>query len=178
MNIEDEFRNYLNSKNVKETVQKIISGGIQKYLSHQAYEWHDGECPYDRSGSTRKIEGKTIGDLCKTDLEVLQAFTGDSYATYVSECGLSWCTVAYHLCSLINDVFRGETESFIVKNWDEVCAELGCKGEYNEENYEKVIEEWDIINSIYFYEWFPQYIIHEKVGNGHEWDKEVFNDIW
>lgn len=43
---------------------------------------------------------------------------------------------------------------------------------------EKVIEEWDIINSIYFYEWFPQYIIHEKVGNGHEWDKEVFNDIW
>lgn len=44
--------------------------------------------------------------------------------------------------------------------------------------YREKIEEWDIINSIYFYEWFPQYIIHEKVGNGHEWDKEVFNDIW
>ena len=71
MNVEDEFRSYLNSKSVKETVQKIISEGIQKYLSHQAYEWYDDECPYDRSGGTRKIEGKTIGDLCKTDLEVL-----------------------------------------------------------------------------------------------------------
>lgn len=178
MNIENEFRNYLNSKSVKETVQRIISEGIQKYLSHQAYEWCDDECPYDRSGGTRKIEGKTIGDICKTDLEVLQAFTGDSYATYVSGCGLSWCTVAYHLCSQINNVFQEETESFIVKNWDEVCTELGLKGEYNEENYEKVIEEWNVINSIYFYEWFPQYIIHEKVGNGYEWDKEVFNDIW
>lgn len=178
MNIELEFRNYLEQHDAKNIVSKIIADGVEEYKSHPAYEWYDNGCDYDRSGSVRCLYGKTIGDICTTDIEILQALTGQSEATYMSGCGLSWNTVAHELCYRITDRFSEWTHDFIFENKQEVCKELKFDEELNDDNYIDLLDLWEIINGVIFHEWFPtEYTIPYKKDK-YEWEEELFDNIW
>lgn len=88
IDITEKLKVYLDSIGGKEAVEKIINDGIEKFKNNQAYEWYDNGCTFDMSGEIRKIPGKTIGDIWEKDLDILQALTGNSEATYISGCGL------------------------------------------------------------------------------------------
>lgn len=176
MDIEKEFKEYLLKNNAKTVLKKIIDDGIEEYKSQPYYEWYDDGCPYDYSGSVRRVYGKTIGDMCNNDIEVLQALTGQSTPTYLSQHGLSWNNVADELTYRISDVFGEWTHDFIFENKNEVCKELGFKEELNEDNYFDILDSWDIVNGSIFEELFPnEYVIHHE--DEYVWDDYLFSYV-
>lgn len=127
MNVKQAYFDFLAKQGAKQKVQAIIEHGINEWKQQQAYEYHpDDNDPGDYSGHCWSIHGKTIGDIAKTDIDVLKAYTGDSVATYTSGCGLSWTRVAERIADDITD-----------------CLTT-LKGQFIEENAEALFEEYDI----------------------------------
>jgi hypothetical protein len=112
MNVKQLYFDFLEKQGAKEKIQAIIRKDIDEWKKHQAYyyEPNDNE-PGDYSGHCHMMGDKTIGDIAKTDIEVLKAYTGDSEATYTSGCGLRWLRVADRVTSDIDDclsIFKGQ----------------------------------------------------------------------
>lgn len=172
--VEKQFKKYLSDNNAKEELAKLISNGIDKFKSKNAYKWYDDGNPYDSSGSVIKLD-KTIGEICKTDIEVLQALSGNSTATYISHYGLSWDTVADELCYEINDFFHNHTKRFVFENKEKVCEKVGFEEELEEDNfcdfYDYFLPDYHSI----FEEWFPEYIVYNEITETFE---NVFNGIF
>lgn len=127
MNVKQAYFDFLAKQGAKQKVQAIIERDINEWKKQQAYEYHpDDNDPGDYSGHCWSIHDKTIGDIAKTDIEVLKAYTGDSEATYTSGCGLAWLRVA----------------DKITYNIDDCLSTL--KGQFIKENAEALFEEYDI----------------------------------
>ena len=127
MDVKQSYYAYLQEQGAKEKIQKIIADGIEEWKQQQAYYYDsDDNDPGDYSGHCHMMGDKTIGDIAKTDIEVLKAYTGDSEATYASGCGLRWLRVADRITSNIDD-----------------CMST-LKGKFIKDNAEALFEEYDI----------------------------------
>ena len=127
MNVKQSYFDFLASQGAKKKVQDIIEHNINEWKQQPAYEYHaDDNDAGDFSGHCWRISEKTIGDIAKTDINVLKAYTGDSEATFANGCGLRWLRVADRIASNIND-----------------CLST-LKGQFIKENAEALFEEYDI----------------------------------
>lgn len=121
--IQQSYFAFLDKKNAKDAVGKIIADGIEKWKKCDAYEEVDGEFqPNDWSGELNKIEGKTIGDIAKTDMDVLQACTGGREPTYVSHYGWHFTKVDGEISYDINQYLNGILCEFIRQNEEALVA--------------------------------------------------------
>ena len=117
MNIKQSYFDFLAKHGAKQKVQAIIEHDINDWKQQRAYAYNpDDNDPGDRSGRCWSIHDKTIGDIAKTDIEVLKAYTGDSEATYTSGCGLTWLRVAERITSHIDDCLSTFKGQFIEEN--------------------------------------------------------------
>lgn len=127
MNVKQSYFDFLAKQGAKEKIQAIIRKDIDEWKQQRAYYYKpDDNDPGDYSGHCHMMGDKTIGDIAKTDIEVLKAYTGDSEATYASGCGLRWLRVADRITSDIDD-----------------CLST-LKGQFIKENAEALFEEYDI----------------------------------
>ena len=171
--IYQHFTQYVNADNGKQRVADIISKGIAEYKPKPYREWHKNGCPYDDSGELHEVVGKTIGDMCHTDIEVLSAYSGYNIATFTSGCGLHWRTVAEEICYDIDDYFADVKRRFIFENQKEVCEALDFTEPLDDDNYFDLLDEWDFCNADIFYNWFPEYKITEQCDE-YQWETYLF----
>lgn len=132
MNVKQSYFDFLAEHGAKEKIQAIIRKDIDEWKKQQAYYYEpDDNDPGDHSGHCHMMGDKTIGDIAKTDIEVLKAYTGDSEATYTSGCGLRWLRVADRIGWDINDMLSKMKGEFILKNADALFEEYDIKRKYD-----------------------------------------------
>lgn len=166
MNVKQSYFDFLHEQGAKEKVQAVIRKGIDEWKQKQAYEYKPGTDPYtgDYSGEVWQIPGKTIGDICKTDMEVLEAYSGRSEATHMSKCGLSYNRVADEITWDINNCMGELRGEWAMQNLDELLAWKGMERdhEWEEDDIYEVISEQILVDEYLNYEWmketFPEYI--------------------
>ena len=169
MDIKQSYYAYLQEHGAKEKIQKIIADGIEEWKKRPVYEWKPTVNDFgDTSGELYQVHGenihdvKTIGDIAKTDIEVLKAYTGYSEATYTSGCGLRWVRVAESISSNIDD-----------------CLST-LKGQFIKENAEALFEEYDIEHDDSWSEDDTFLTIYEAMSNEfggalhYEWMQQEF----
>ncbi len=166
MNVRQSYFDFLQEQGAKEKIQAVIRKGIDEWKQKQAYAYHpDDNDPGDYSGQCWSIHNKAIGDICKTDLEVLKAYTGDSEATYASGCGLRWLRVADRITSSIDDCLSEMKGMFISKNADTLFEEYDIEHDdsWTENDIFLTLDEAIIkeFSASLHYEWmqkeFPEY---------------------
>ena len=168
MNIQESYYKFLAANSAKEKVEKVITKQIEEWKQQPYYEWRPTINDFgDTSGSLDKIYGKTIGEMCNTDGKVLIAYSGNSEATYVSHCGLSYKSVAEEISDDINEVLFGLYQDWIRQNREELFAELGIK-DYDEtwddfDMYIAVREHPDMVDDLN-YDWFNENFKQYYIG--------------
>ncbi len=118
MDVKKSYFNFFAAHGAKQKVLEVITKGIENWKQKQAWTYHPGTDPYtgDTSGCVSMVPNKKIGEICKTDMEVLKAYTGDSEATYVSGCGLHYLRVADRIGQDVNDCLSNLRGLFIKEN--------------------------------------------------------------
>lgn len=130
MDVKKSYFDFLAEQGAKEKIQAVIRKGIDEWKKEQAYYYAaDDNDPGDYSGHCHMDGDKKIGDIAKTDMEVLKAYTGDSEATYTSGCGLRWLRVADRIGWNINDELSKLRGEFILKNANTLFEEYDIKRE-------------------------------------------------
>lgn len=166
MNVKQSYFDFLAAQGAKEKIQTIIRKDIDEWKQQQAYYYEpDDNDPGDYSGHCHMMGDKTIGDIAKTDVEVLKAYTGDSEATYASGCGLRWLRVADRITSDVDDVLSELKWQFISKNADALFEEYDIEHDdtWTEEGIFQTLDEAMIneFSASLHYEWmqqeFPEY---------------------
>ena len=166
MNVKQSYFDFLAKQEAKEKIQAIIRKGIDEWKTQQAYYYApDDNDPGDYSGHCHMMGDKTIGDIAKTDIEVLKAYTGDSAATYTSGCGLRWLRVADRITSDIDDCLSTLKGQFIAENAEALFEEYDIEhdGTWSEDDVFLTLDEAMIndFDSTLHYEWmqqeFPEY---------------------
>ncbi len=169
MNVKQAYFDFLKEQGAKEKVQTIIRKGIDKWKQHPAYEFHPDDNDHgDFSGHCWNIHNKTIGDIAKTDVEVLKAYTGDNEATYTSGCGLHWLRVGDRIGWDISDrlcEFRG---MFIQQNADILFNEYDIirENDWTDDDIFLTLDEAITLNDHglninWMMKEFPEYIIDD-----------------
>lgn len=167
MDVKQSYFEFLQEQGAKEKIQAVIRKGIDEWKQQPAYEYESCTDPYtgDYSGRVNRIYGKTIGDICKTDMEVLKAYAGDSEATYASGCGLRWLRVADRVTSDIDDCLSTIKGQFIKENAEALFEEYDIEhdGSWSEDDVFLTLDEAMIneFSASLHYEWmqqeFPEY---------------------
>lgn len=115
--IQQSYFAFLDKKNAKDAVGKIIADGIEKWKKCDAYAYEPVEFqPNDFSGRVVEIEGKTIGDIAKTEIDILWSHTGESLAAHMSHYGLDFPTVAEDISNDINQYLNSLLCEFVLQN--------------------------------------------------------------
>lgn len=83
--IETDFSEWLVKNKVNESIGVLIDTCVE-YMDKPFYEWYEVWDPHDSSGDIRKT-GEQNKDRCHTLKEIMDAYTGDRRASYVSGCG-------------------------------------------------------------------------------------------
>ena len=97
-------------------------------------------------------------------MEVLEAYSGRSEATFMSKCGLSYNRVADEITWNINDCMGELRGKWAMQNLDELLAWKGMERdtEWEEDDIYEVISEQILVDEYLNYEWmketFPEYI--------------------
>ena len=166
MNVKQSYFDFLQEQGAKEKIQAVIRKGIDEWKQQQAYYYAaDDNDPGDYSGHCHMDGDKKIGDIAKTDMEVLKAYTGDSVATYASGCGLSWLRVADRITSDIDDCLLDLKGKFIKENAEALFEEFDIKREedWTEDDIFLILDEAMIneFSASLHYDWmqqeFPEY---------------------
>ena len=173
MNMKQSYFDFLAAQGAKEKVQAIIDKEIAEWKNERAYKWKPTVNDFgDTSGELYQMfdKGKalTIGDTCKTDIEVLLAYSGRSEATYCSGCGLRYTKVSEEISWNINKCLGGLRSEWILKHRDELLEGQNqdpVGEEWEDEDYIEYIDEHVLDGEYLNYEWmqqeFPQYIYQE-----------------
>lgn len=178
MDIKQSYYAYLQEHGAKEKIQKIIAEGIEVWKKRPAYEWKPTVNDFgDTSGELYQVHGenihevKTIGDVCKTDIEVLTSYSGNSEATYCSGCGLRYPNVAEDISYDINDCLTKLREQFISANADALFAEFDIEHDdsWSDDDIYIALDEAMIDDDCSLnYDWmvkeFPQYLDDDSSG--------------
>lgn len=170
MDFKQSYYAYLQEQGAKGKVKAIIAQGIEEWKREQAYEYEAGEFqPRDWSGRVNQVPHKTIGDVCKTDMEVLMAYSGRSEATYTSHYGFRFLKVADHISDNINTCLCELRSEWILQHHEELMEGQGEN--YKDENWEdweicEYIDENVLVGEYLNYDWmqqeFPEYICQEE----------------
>ena len=186
MNIKQSYFDFLAERGAKEKVKTIIDKEIAEWKEQRAYEWKPTVNDFgDTSGELyqRYAGGKalTIGDIAKTDIEVLTAYSGDSEATYCSGCGLRYMKVAERISWHINDCLGKMHSEWILMYRDELLEGQGqdpIGEEWEDEDYIEYIDE-RVLDGVYLnYEWFRQYLpeyIYKEDEENPRYDELIFD---
>jgi len=177
MNIKESYFAFLDQNNAKEKVEKVIADQIEEWKKQPYYEYEAGEDEFgDHSGRVNRIQSKIIGDMCDTYGKVLTAWSGNSEATYVSHCGLSYKSVAEEISDDIDTVFCTLYIEWIKQNREELFAQLGI------DDYDETWEDFDMYMAVHEnakmeddlnYEWFCHNIRQYFIGeDGQPTDNE------
>lgn len=168
MNVKQSYFDFLAEQEAKKKIQAIIRKGIDEWKQKQAYEYKPGTDPYtgDYSGEVWQIPGKTIGDIYKTDGEVLMAYSGNSEATFCSGHGLDFNNVAFEISDDINKVLWDLRFKWIMLHKQELFEEYDVK-DYNdswtEDDVYDCICEHMRFEERYDWTWmtetFPEYVL-------------------
>lgn len=167
MNVKQSYFDFLAAQGAKQKVQAIIEHDINEWKKAQAWYYEaDDNAPGDYSGHCHMNGDKTIGDICKTDMDVLKAYTGDSQATYTSGCGLHWMRVAERISRNINDCISQIRSQFISENADALFEEYDIEhdADWTEDDIFLTLDEAMTQNDYGLnFEWmqqeFPEYIL-------------------
>ena len=183
MNVQQSYFDFLQEQGAKEKIKSVIRKGIDKWKQHQAYEYKPTVNDFgDTSGEVIPIYGKTIDDICKTDSEVLLAYSGNSWATYCSGHGLDYNNVAKEISWDINHELITLRIKWIMKHLHELLVEYDVK-DYDEswteaDVYEAIGEQMRMekfYDHIWMAETFPEYLLDED-GEPSEYIQDlVFN---
>lgn len=169
MNVKQLYFDFLAKRGAKEKIQAIIRKDIDEWKQQQAFEWVPGVGDFgDVSGELRTIWDKghaqTIGDVCKTDTDVLLSYSGNSEATYCSGCGLRFPKVAEEISRNINRCLDELCGEFILKNADALFEEYGIEHESDwteDDIYLELDEAIKLNEGLLNFEWmqqtFPEY---------------------
>ena len=162
MDVKQSYYAFLEKQGAKCKVKSIIEDGIKKWRSCQAYRYESGTDPYtgDRSGNVWMIPDKTIGDIAKTDIEVLMAYTGNREASYASHCGWRFTQVYESISEDIQTCLYHLQYDFILENADALMEEYGIERE----------PEWD---SDRIYENIDE-AMYDEYGITDEWMNKEF----
>ena len=172
MNVKQAYFDFLAKQGAKQKVKTAIENGISKWKNRPAYEYKSTINDFgDTSGEVNRIYGKTIGDICHTDVEVLLAYSGNSEATYCSGHGLDFGNVAKEISWDINNVFYDLRLKFMKENLQELIAEYDVQGyddTWSDEDVWECLGEEMRSGERYDYIWmaeqFPEYLLDEE-GN-------------
>ena len=170
MNTKESYFDFLAKQGAKQKVQAVIAKGIEEWKKERAYEYEAGEFQEnDYSGRVNMIHGKTIGDICKTDMEVLNAYTGRSEATYCSHYGLNFTKVADEISWDINKCLGDLHSEWILQHRDELMEghdEDYIGEKWSDDELIEYIDECVLVDEYMNYEWmkieFPQYIYQDE----------------
>ena len=165
MNLKESYFDFLTKQGAKQKVQAVITKGIEEWKKERAYEYEAGEFQEnDYSGRVNMIHGKTIGDICKTDIEVLKAYTGRSEATYCSHYGFNFTRVADEISWDINKCLGCLQSEWILQHRAELMdgQDKDYIGEeWSDEELIEYIDERVLVDEYLNYEWmqqeFPEY---------------------
>ena len=164
MDVYKDYSDYLLSKGCKEEIKAFISEQIESWKKSVACVWYDNHDPYDHSGDIKVLYDKKIGDIAKTDLEVLKCLTGDKKATYVSGRGWDFQTVGEDIGSQITDIFAKYYPQYISENKKALCEEFKLQPDCNNDDFMDCF--WnEIMHFRIVDEWFPEY-------------EEQISDVW
>lgn len=183
MNVQQSYFDFLQKQGAKEKIQSVIRKGIDKWKQHQAYEYKPTVNDFgDTSGEVNPIYGKTIGDICKNDSEVLLADSGNSRATYCSGHGLDFNNVAYEISWDICDELFALRNKWILKHLHELLEEYDVKDydeSWTETDVYEVIGEQMRLDKFYDHIWmaetFPEYLLDEDGEPSEHIQDLVFN---
>lgn len=170
MDAKQSYFDFLAAQGAKQKVKDIIAKGIEEWRQKQAYEYEAGEFqPRDWSGRVNQVPHKTIGDICKTDMDVLLAYSGDSEATYTSHYGFRFLKVADRIGSDINTCLCNLRSEWILKHRDELMEGQNqdpVGEEWEDDDYVEYIDEHVLDGEYFNYDWmeqeFPEYIHNDE----------------
>ena len=181
MNVKQSYFDFLAKQGAKEKIQAIIRKDIDEWKQQQAYYYEpDDNDPGDHSGHCHMMSDKTIGDIAKTDIEVLKAYTGDSEATYTSGCGLWWLRVAERITYHIDDCLSTLKGQFIKENADALFEEYDIEPDasWSEDDIYLTLDEAmiDEASASLHYEWMQQEFPEYENDNFDDWHVDyLFN---
>ena len=169
MNIKQSYFDFLQEQGAKEKIQAVIRKGIDEWKKEPAYEWKPTVNDFgDTSGELYRIYGKTIGDICKTDGEVLMAYSGNSEATFCSGHGLDFNCVAIEVGWDVNNVLYTLRREWMMKHLKDLLEE------YNVTDYDESWTEDDVweclgeemrmdehYDHIWMAETFPEFLLDD-----------------
>lgn len=172
MDVYKDYSNYLLKKGCREEIKALIDKEIAEWKTSEAFVWYDDKDPYDHSGDIREVEGKKIGDIASSDLEVLGSLTGARIPTFESRRGWDFQTVGQSIGSEITDVFAKYYPEYIAANKELLCKEFKLEPNCDEDDLMDSF--WnEVMHCCIAYDWFPEYI--EKNG---EIEHFLLEDIW
>ena len=176
MDAKQSYFDFLANQGAKQKVKDIIAKGIEEWKKHLAYEWKPSTNDFDYSGGLHQIFNKethkpmTIGEICKTDMDVLLSYSGNSEATYCSRWGLRYPSVAEDISWEINKCLCGLRGEWIMKHRDELmdgCGEDYIGEEWSDDDIIEYVDENVLTDDYFNYDWmeqkFPEYI-HQEDG--------------
>ena len=162
------YYDFLTRQGAKEKVREIIGNSIKEWKQHRAYEWEPSVNDFgDTSGELHMVfangRPQTIGDVCKTDMEVLTAYSGNKEPTYSSGCGWHYLTVADEISGHIDSCLCALRSEWILQHHEELMeAQVQS---YRAEDW----EDWEICD-----------YVDENVLDGdywnYEWMKQEFSE--
>lgn len=167
MNVKQSYYSFLQKQGAKEKIQSLIRKGIDKWKQQQAYEYKPTVNKFGETlGEVNPIYGKTIGDICKTDVEVLLAYSGNSRVTFRLGHGIDFNNVAYEINMYIENELLILRDEWIKRHLQELLVE------YDMKDYDKSWDDVDVYvrvsdkmrrNNIYNFIWmaeaFPEYLL-------------------
>ena len=182
MNVKQSYFDFLAKQGAKEKIQAIIRKDIDEWKQQQAYYYEpDDNDPGDYSGHCHMMGDKTIGDIAKTDIEVLKAYTGDSEATYASGCGLRWLRVADRVTSDIDDCLSTLKGQFIKENAEALFEEYDIEHDesWSEDNIYLTLDEamTDEASASLHYEWMQQEFPEYENDNFDDWHVDYLLNV-
>ncbi|MBP5770956.1 MAG: hypothetical protein J6W75_06285 [Bacteroidaceae bacterium] len=176
MNVKQSYFDFLAKQGAKQKVTEIIRKGIEEWKQKPAYELNFG-----RTGVCQIYDNGralTIRDVCKTDMEVLRAFSGINSSIYNPPgYGGHYTMVAEEIGQEINKCLRKLCGEWILKYRDELLKVFGDRvSEYtlaNDDNrkyyiWACVIEYDKHINASWMKHEFPEYIYEDVIPIGPE----------
>ena len=174
--ITQSYYEFLATHGAKEKLKKIIDTEIKKWKKCKAYEWRPNKIMYDHSGELYEVvvKGRTqkIGDVCKTDVDVLQAYSGFRMPTFCSGYGFHYTTVAEEMSSKINDFLYDLRYKWIIEHCDELMD--GQEQDYKSEQWDddeicEYVDNEILSSELLHYDWmfenFPEYLVSKDSDN-------------
>lgn len=135
-NCQTRFEKYLKLNHIDE-LESIARSMINSAKEKPFFVAEDSPVDYDISLSLYRTDD-TVGSRCKTDEEIIRAYTGEKTATYVSGCGFSPVTFGEEISNCLSDRLLEIASLFVASDMPEVVSDIEEECVHLEENEKNV----------------------------------------